>query len=427
MNDPIVISGRSLTTALGSGVDETWESLLAGRCGIGPITGFDASGFPCQSAAQVTGVDEASLDLPRRESRIMDLHSFILMKSASEAMAESGLREIEGSAADTGFFAAIGLVDYKPEDLIGALTAARDDRGGVDYDRFYETGYREIFPLWPLSMLNNIALCQVAVRLGLRGENTVYPPHADSALQALAEAAATVAEGRNGAVLAGAVGEKVSETSLARGLLHGMINSHHQDRLCRPFSADGAGGVLGEGGGVVLLESRSRAASRGIQSQVAIRGYGASFGLGEPDKVGAGPSSDAIARAMSDAIGRAGRRPEQVDLVIAHGDGTRGGDQREIEAIRRLFPEQGCSTRLYSSKGSLGNLLAGAPLVDLILAERMISSGMIPPTLGSGEVPAPAATMLVREPLEAMPRVILINAFSYEGQASSLLVERLGH
>lgn len=427
MSEPVVISGRSLTTALGSGVDETWEALLAGRCGIGPITGFDASGFPCQSAAQVTGVDETSLDLPRRESRIMGQHSFILMKSASEAMAESGLGAIEGSATDTGFFAAIGMVDYKPEELIDALTAARNEQGGFDYDRFYETGYREIFPLWPLSMLNNIALCQVAVRLGLQGENTVYSPHADSALQALAEAAATVAEGRNSAVLAGAAGENVSETSLARGLLHGMINSRDQDQPCRPFSADGAGGVLGEGGGVVLLESGSRAVSRGMEPRVAISGYGASFGLGEPDGVGAGPSSDAITRAMSDAIGRAGRRPEQVDLVIAHGEGNRGGDQREIEAIRRLFPESGCSTRLYSSKGSLGNLLAGAPLVDLILAERMISSGLIPPTLGNGEVLAPAAAMLVRETLEARPQVILINAFSYEGQASSLLVERLGH
>jgi len=228
-------------------------------------------------------------------------------------------------------------------------------------------------------------------------------------------------------VLAGAVGEKVSEISLARGLLHGMISSSGQDRPSRPFSAGGEGGVLGEGGGVVVLESRSQAASRGIEPQVAIRGYGASFGLGEPGGVGAGPSSDAIAQAMSDAIRRAGRLPEQVDLVIAHGDGTREGDQREIEAIRRLFPAQDCSTRLYSSKGSLGNLLAGAPLVDLILAERMVSSGMIPPTLGSGEVLAPAATMLVREPLEARPQVILINAFSYEGQASSLLVERLSH
>jgi len=162
-----------------------------------------------------------------------------------------------------------------------------------------------------------------------------------------------------------------------------------------------------------------------MEPRVAISGYGASFGLGGSDKAGAGPSSDAMTRAMSDAIGRAGRRPEQVDLVIAHGDGNRDGDQREIEAIRRLFPEPGCSTRLYSSKSSLGNLLSGAPLVDLILAERMISSGLIPPTLGGGEVLAPAATMLVRETLEARPQVILINAFSYEGQASSLLVERL--
>jgi 3-oxoacyl-[acyl-carrier-protein] synthase II len=426
MSEPVVITGRSLATALGRGLDETWASLLAGRSGIGAIEGFDASGFPCQSAACVSGIDEQSLDLPRRESRIMDLHSFILMKCATEAMADSGLQQHEDAAADTGFFAAIGMVDYRQEDLTGAVSASRDEQGGIDYDKFYEQNFRDIFPLWPLSMLNNIALCQVAVRLGLRGENTVFSPHGDSAIQAVAEAAATVEEGGNSAVLAGGVGEKVSESSLARGLLHGMLNTRDRVDPCRPFSTDRAGGVLGEGGGVVLLESRTRAEARGTAATAAVGGYGSSFGLADPADATTGPSADAIRRAMGLAVERAGRRPEEVDLVIAHGDGTPEGDSQEWEAISGLFSGADSMTRLYSSKGALGNLLGGAPIVDLILAERMIRTGLIPATYGADDTDNIAGSMLVRgQPLEARPRVILINGFSYEGQAGSLLLEAL--
>jgi len=418
MSEPVVITGRSLATALGRGLDETWDSLLAGRSGIGDIEGFDASGFPCQSAACVSGIDEQSLDLPRRESRIMDLHSFVLMKCATEAMAESGRPQHEDGGGDTGFFAAIGMVDYKQEDLIGAVSASRDAQGGIDF--------RDIFPLWPLSMLNNIALCQVAVRLGLRGENTVFSPHGDSALQAVAEAAATVVEGGNSAALAGGVGEKVSESSLARGLLHGMLNTRDRVDPCRPFSTDRAGGVLGEGGGAVLLESRARAEERGASATAAVSGYGAAFGLADPANATTGPSTDAIQRAMTLAIERAGRSPDEVDLVIAHGDGTREGDRQEWEAISGIFSRQDSKTRLYSSKGALGNLLGGAPIVDLILAERMIQTGLIPPTYGIGDGDTIAGSMLVRgQPLEARPRVVLINGFSYEGQAGSLLTEAL--
>jgi 3-oxoacyl-[acyl-carrier-protein] synthase II len=426
MSEPVVITGRSLATALGRGLDETWASLLDGRSGIGAIEGFDASGFPCQSAACVSGIDEQSLDLPRRESRIMDLHSFILMKCATEAMAESGLQQQGDAAADTGFFAAIGMVDYRQEDLIGAVSASRDEQGGIDYDKFYEQNFRDIFPLWPLSMLNNIALCQVAVRLGLRGENTVFSPHGDSAIQAVAEAAATVEEGGNSAVFAGGVGEKVSESSLARGLLHGMLNTRDRVDPCRPFSTDRAGGVLGEGGGVVLLESRTSAEARGIAATAAVGGYGSAFGLADPANATTGPSADAIRRAMGLAVERAGRRPEEVDLVIAHGDGTPEGDRQEWEAINGLFSGADSRTRLYSSKGALGNLLGGAPIVDLILAERMIRTGLIPATYGADDTDDIAGSLLVRgQPLEARPRVILINGFSYEGQAGSLLLEAL--
>lgn len=178
MTDPVVITGRAIVTPLGDCLESTWTALLSGTSGIGPITAFDASGFPCQLAASVSGINPESLDLPRRESRIMDLHSLILMKCAQEAMRDAALSGEGDSGLEIGFFAGIGMVDYRTDDLTGAVSASLDETRQIDYQRFYERAYQEIFPLWPLAMLNNIALCQVAVKLGLRGENSVFSPMA---------------------------------------------------------------------------------------------------------------------------------------------------------------------------------------------------------------------------------------------------------
>ena len=415
MSEPVVISAGSFVTALGQDLDSVWNALLANRSGIAPIQGFDASAFPCRSGAEVSGLDADSLEIPRREARIMNRPAFVLMKCTARALEAAGASD-EGES--TGFFAALGMVDYAVEDLLGAVAASRDERGGIDYDRFYRGAYREIFPLWPLSMLNNIALCQVAVRHRLEGENTVFSPHGDAGIQAIAEAAASVAEGRAERAIAAGVSETLSASSLARAHLKGIVNVRDQETPCRPFAVDRAGTVLGEGGGALVLERASRAP----HARVRVAGAGTAFGRQGQQ----GPSMEAMTQAMATALQRAAVPPGDVDLVMIHGDGTRGGDGNEIEAIRRVFAEVSPKPRLFGSKGALGNLLAGAPLVDLVLAAKMMASGVIPPTPGTSRPTAEIAPQLVvGAPLAAAPRTVLINAFSYEGQAGSLVITAL--
>lgn len=231
--------------------------------------------------------------------------------------------------------------------------------------------------------------------------------------------------GRNQQVLAAGVAEKISESSLARGLLHGFINVRDSTHPCRPFIRDNAGTVLGEGGGIVVLESLSSAASRDRPAQVAISGYGSAFG--QADERGfCGPSEEAIAQAMAGALRSSGHTFEEVDLVLTHGEGSPYADRNEIKAIRGLMRGSKSITRIYSSKGNLGHLLAGAPLVDIVLAERMISSGMVPPVDCQGALIEDAEDLLVKDsPSRLNPRVVMVNAFSYEGQAGSLLLEAL--
>ena len=295
--------------------------------------------------------------------------------------------------------------------------------GDLDYSDFYSKGYTEIYPLWPLSMLNNISFCQVATSLDIQGENTVFSPHGDSGVMAVAEGMKALWDQRARVVLCGGVSEKINPFSIGRAYLNGVLNTTdvQGNQVCRPFDTARKGAVLGEGCGVIALELESSARKRGVPCLASITGYGLAC---ETEGRSSGPTARALGIAMREALERGGHRPSDIDLVIAHGDGTVAGDRNEIEAIHGVF--WGCIDRVhvFSSKGSLGHLLAGAPLVDTILGVSMLRSGFVPRTLHtSSPEPFIRFPLVYREPLRVEPRRILVNCQSYEGQAASLILE----
>jgi len=417
----VVITGAGIVCSLGIGREEVWNALLSGKTGISSIKGFDTSGFECTSAAQVKDLNPRDLGIHPRDSRIMDTHSYMLMKCARDAFFQAGLDKATLPKEDIGFFAGMGMVDYKAEDLLPSVLKSLNSYGSLNYDMFYTDGYREIYPLWPLSMLNNISFCQVAISLDMRGENTVFSPHADSGAQAIAEGMQTLLDSTAQAVLAGGVSEKISPFSLARGLLSGILNTSNDltEPACRPFAADRNGTVLGEGCGVLTLESYKSAVERGMHCLASVTGY--SFAFGSDGKF-SGPAASALGNAMQGALNSAGLKPSDIDLIIAHGDGTISGDKNEIHAIHEIFADCIDKVNVFSSKGALGHLLAGAPAVDIILGISMLESGIVPPTITS----SPDSSILfnlVRKPLRMNLQKILINCQSCEGQAASIIIE----
>jgi 3-oxoacyl-[acyl-carrier-protein] synthase II len=423
MNDSVVITGTGLVSALGLDSLKTWEALLSGKQGIHQISDFDACGFECHAAAQVHDLNPSMLDIHPRDARIMDKHSFMLLKCAHDAYKQSKLDSASVASEDIGFFAGMGMVDYNISDLLPSVKTSMTPEGDLNYDAFFSQGYREIYPLWPLSMLNNISFCQIAIRLNMRGENTVYSPHADSGAQAIAEALQTVLEKRARVALAGGVSEKVSPLSMARAHLHGILYTTKDNTkvTCRPFSAERKGTILGEGCGILALELRSSAENRSAPFSTMITGYGYAFGK-EDDLFC--PTSHSIADAMSSALQRAGMTPSDIDVIIAHGDGTPCGDRNEIDAIHQVFEGSLDNLRAFSSKGALGNLFAGAPAVDVILGISMIEHGMIPATLHCLPLDQDIGFHLVTgEPMKTEIKRVMINALSYEGQCASLILE----
>ncbi len=419
----VVITGAGMVCSLGLQPSEVWAALLSGMTGVRPIEGFDAGGFASNCAAQVRNLNPLELGIHPRDSRIMDTHSYLLMKGARDAFLQSGLEDAPIPREQIGFFAGMGMVDYEVEDLLPAVLKSLDAEGGLNYPEFYAHGYTEIYPLWPLSMLNNISFCQVAIRLNVQGENMVLCPHGDSGVMAVAEGAKVLLNDGARAVLCGGVSEKVSPFSLARAQLAGVLNTTdpRDHQRCRPFDSERKGTALGEGCGVIVMELESSAKDRGVPCLASIAGVGSAC---ETEGRFSCPTARALAVAMRSALERAGLKPSNIDLVIANGDGTMAGDRNEIEAIHDVFSDGIDQIHVYSSKPALGHLLAGAPLVDTVVGMSMMRDSVVPAMLNtSSPDPVIRFRLVNREPLRKHLKRILINTQSYEGQAASLILE----
>jgi len=416
-NDRVVITGTGLVCSLGTTIQEVWNAVISGRSGVRQIEGFNAQGFQCSVAAQVQGLDSESLGFEPRDSRIMDVHSLMLMKSVRDALSHAAIDNSAVPREKLALFAGMGMVDYRIDDLLPAVVKSGSAGKLFDYRSFYGEGYKEIHPLWPLSMLNNISFCQVAIALDIQGENTVFSPDADSGSCAVAEAMWSLQEGSAVAALAAGVSETISPFSLARAQLSGMLPSGAApgDGNVRPFYNEQNGTVLGEGCGVLVMELHSAAEKRGVPPLAVLSGCGRSFG--KEDGAGA-PTVRAISAAMEKAISSAEIGPCDIDLIIAHADGMAAGDMNEIKALQQVFGDCGRDLPVLCSKAVLGQTRAAAPVIDLVLAVSMLREGTIPVILRADRSNSGVMDMPVRR--------ILVNARSCEGQAVSLVLEEAG-
>jgi 3-oxoacyl-[acyl-carrier-protein] synthase II len=422
MPEQVVITGTGLASALGHNPVRVFQALLAGSTGIRLMDDFASQGLRGTKGAPAAPLGPNSMEIVPRLAEFMEKHLPLLFHASSQALANHHPEDSSPCPEEIGFYAGMGMVDYRIADLLPAVVKSRDSHGKFDYGRFFAQGYREIYPLWPLAMLNNVAFCQVAISLRISGVNTVFSPHADAAIQAIAEGVASLRSKAAKLVLAGGVSDTLSPLSLNRARLSGILPPPDSSlNGCHPFAAQRHGTVLGEGAGMVAMELESTARANGNKPLARLTGFGFSC---EARSAPGGASSNAVARAMSQALDAAGIEPAAVDVVIAHGDGTIDGDSHELEAIHEVFPDVIASLPVFSSKGALGHLMAASPACDLVLATQMIKNQVIPPCPSSIPLDLRVRFVVAAEkPLPARIKTVLINACSPEGPCASMVVE----
>jgi 3-oxoacyl-[acyl-carrier-protein] synthase II len=406
----VVITGLGAVTPLGTGVDNYWEGVVAGRSGVGYITQFDASDCPSKIAAEVKDFDPLDY-MDYRTARRMT--RFIQFATAAAKMTLEDA-DLDLSKEDP---TRVGLEMGSAAGGIGLL----EEQACILRDR----GPRRIQPTVLPSVLLSMAPCQLAILLGIKGPASSPVAACATGVVAIGEAMRRLQRGDVEVMIAGgseAITSPLAVIALAR---LGASSSRDDDPqgACRPFDADRDGFVLGEGAAAVVMETLEHALNRGAHIYGEVLGYGLTvdgYHLAAPD-----PSGDGAARAMSLAIEDSGLTPAHIDHICSHGTGTKLNDVAETKAIKTILGKRAYHVPINSNKSMIGHLMGAAGAISVVTALKTIGQNIIPPTTNL-RTPDPDCD-LDYVPLVARPSqvdTVLVNAFGLGGQNGALVVRR---
>ncbi len=401
----VVVTGYGIVSPLAVGAQPTWEALLEGRSGVGPITLFDPHEVETEVAAEVKDLDAAAL-LDRRAARRLDRKEVLATLAAREALEHSGLEISEANRERIGL----------------SISSAFGGIGSIleEVRTMLERSLRDVNPLSMLKFMTTSPTISIAY--DLRGPSFSVASACASGGDAIGLAMQIIREGRADAMLAGAADAPINP--LIVGLLLRMgVHSRRSDRTPAPFSADRDGLVAGEGAGVLVLESLEFAQRRGANILAELVGYGATtdaFHLTAPRE----DASDA-ARAIRLAMDDAHLNPEDVDYINAHGTGTRLNDPAETRAIKQALGPRAYEIPISSTKSMTGHIMGATGAMELVFCIQAIHHGVVPPTInyvgGDEECDLDYVPNQARE---VPVRVALSNSFGFGGHNAVLAVRR---
>ena len=410
MKQRIVITGLGAVTPLGNDVPTMWDALVAGRSGVGPITCFDTSDMEVRIAAEVKHFDPVAL-FGRRVARRNDRFTLFALEAARQAITDAGLEFDDGLKQTTGVF--IGTA------IGGILTLLEN------YDVLQKSGPRRVSPLMVPMMMPNAASGTVAITYGLRGPNLSTASACATGSHAIGEAAEVIRRGGAEVMICGGSEAVIARLALSAFKNMGAVSTRNDEprRASRPFDAGRDGFVMGEGAGVLVLESLEHARRRGACIYAELVGYGASADachITAPDEEGAGAAL-AVGRALHDA----GLAPEAVDYINAHGTGTLLNDPMETRAIRAVFGPHAGRLAVSSTKSMLGHLMGAAGAVETIACVKSLETGWLHPTINY-ETPDPECDLdyVPNQARYAQPHVALSNSFGFGGHNGCLIFRR---
>ena len=406
----VVITGLGAVTPLGNDAESSWESLLAGRSGAGPITQFDSSDFYVHFACEVKDFDPTDY-IDRKHTRRMDRFAHLVVAAARLAERDAGL-EIDKEPDRIGAAIATG---------IGGLKAFQDCHAEL-----LERGPDRVNPFSIPEIIPNMGAAWVSMQLGTQGPLSSQCTACAASNMALGEGADAIRLGRADVMLCGGTEAPVTEVGIAGFSAMRALSRRNDEpeKASRPFDAGRDGFVMGEAGAVLVLEELEHAKARGAKIYAELLGYGVSSDarhITEPDPTGLNP-----ARAMTMAFGDAGISPDEIDYINAHGTSTPLGDASETRVLKLALGEENArKTPVSSTKGATGHCLGAAGAVEAMFTTLAVNRGVLPPTINYEE-PDPACDLdyIPNEAREADVRIGVSNSFGFGGHNATIVVRR---
>ena len=406
----VVVTGMGCVTPVGNNVKDTWESLLSGKSGAGMITHFDASRHKTKFAAEVKGFDPAAL-FGTRDARKMDRFTQLATTATIEALEQSALK-IDDSNRDR-----VGVVIGTGIGGIGTLMEQADV--------LRERGPERVSPFLVPMMISDSAPGMLAIRFGVRGPNMAIATACASGNNAIGEALEMIRRGAADAMIAG--GSEAALVSVAMAGMNVMtaLSTRNEDpqAASRPFDKDRDGFLMGEGAGILILESLESAQARGANVLAELSGYGTTddaHHISAPAENGAG-----AAISMKLALEDAKITIDDVEYINAHGTSTPLNDKSETAAIKTVFGEQAYQIPISSTKSMTGHLLGASGAVEAVFSVLAIREGMLPPTINY-QTPDPECDLdyVPNQPRKVSPKHVMSNSFGFGGHNATLVISR---
>ncbi len=408
----VVVTGLGAVTPCGVSVDETWSNVVAGRSGIGTITGFDAENFASRIGGECTGFDaEKYIEKKRLREGARFVH--LAIAAADEAVNAAGLADAPVDKDRVGTYIGVGMCGLE---LLEATA-----------NTLFTKGPRRITPYFIPSVIANMAPGQVSMRFGFRGPNFTTTSACSSGAHAIGEAYRAIARGEVDAAVAG--GSEAAVTGLGVGGFAAMkalsTRNDAPELASRPFDRGRDGFVIAEGAGLMILESLDAAKQRGAKILGEVVGYGATsdaYHLTQP-----APEGEGAARAMRQALADGKLNASDVDYVNAHATSTPTGDIQELAAMRSVFGSRVAEGLVVSStKSMMGHLLGAAGGVEAVLTLLALRDGVAPPTinLDDPEESAKGFNLVPNKAQEHGFKVGMSNSFGFGGTNATLIVKR---
>jgi 3-oxoacyl-[acyl-carrier-protein] synthase II len=407
----VVVTGIGAVTPLGNDVETSWDNLIAGESGAAVIKQFDASAYPVNFACELKEFDPKQW-IDHKQARRMDRFAQMIVAAARQAEADSGF-DVKPEAERVGASIATG---------IGGLQAFQDC-----YDVLLARGPDRVNPFSIPQIIPNMGAAWVSMELGSRGPLSSQCTACAASNMAIGEAADMIRLGRADVVFAGGTEAGITPVGIAGFSAMRALSRRNDEpkKASRPFDADRSGFVMGEAGGVIVLEDLEHARARDAKIYAELLGYGLSSDAAhvtEPDPTGQNP-----ARAMTMAFRDAGIAPEEIDYINAHGTSTPLGDASETNVIKLALGEETArKTPVSSTKGATGHCLGAAGAVEAIFTILAVNKNVLPPTINY-ETPDPACDLdyIPNEAREADVKIGVSNSFGFGGHNACIVLREV--